>query len=172
MHKIGDEYVVFYIGVGQPVADADLPQSIGAAYSTSPDGPWTRMDQPLLKPEEGWECGGNPEPNCGVSNPAVVPMADGSVLMFYRGNNDRGVGVASAPTWRGPYTRRNNASSIFQGSIVVGLEDMYEHTENTIFVIPFDYYIFLLFAHDMFLVLLFSSSYYCGGGEVRGSRWY
>lgn len=103
VHKIGDEYVVFYIGVGQPItgvtsagksngaADAagsrgggdddnlkhpmaDLPQSIGAAYSTSPDGPWNRMDQPLLKPEEGWECGGNPEPNCGVSNPAVRPI--------------------------------------------------------------------------------------------------
>lgn len=52
-------------------------------------------------------------------------MADGSVLMFYRGNNDRGVGVASASSWRGPYTRRNNATSIFQGSVVVGLEDMY-----------------------------------------------
>ena len=102
VHKIGDEYVIFYIGVGQPIAGvtsagnsngaaaaagsrsdgnddhlkhpmADLPQSIGAAYSTSPDGPWNRMDQPLLKPEEGWECGGNPEPNCGVSNPAVRP---------------------------------------------------------------------------------------------------
>ena len=97
VHKIGDEYVVFYIGVGQPASDgnvvradvvsdgnvvsnrlkhsmADLPQSIGAAYSASPDGPWIRMDQPLLKPEEVWECGGNPEPNCGVSNPAVSEL--------------------------------------------------------------------------------------------------
>ena len=164
VHKIGSEFVIFYIGVGVPLAAStagrnssgrrtknssgrrtksgrgthtqrgapaqkkplsDLPQSIGAAFSKSPNGPWTRLDQPLLTPTEEWECGGAVEPDCGVSNPAVVVRADASVLIFYRGNNDRGVGVASAKTWRGPYTKRNNRTSIFQGSAVVGLEDMY-----------------------------------------------
>jgi hypothetical protein len=48
---------------------------------------------------------------CGVSNPAVVLHRDGSVKVFYRGNNDRGIGVAEAKQWRGPYTKMNNKVS-------------------------------------------------------------
>ena len=87
-------------------------------------GPWNRTLAPLLTASAtGWECGGQPEPNCGVSNPAVVFNPDGTLLMFYRGNNDRGVGVASAPHWRGPWTK--HGGSIFPPAVVVGLEDMY-----------------------------------------------
>jgi len=50
---------------------------------------------------------------------------DGSVVMFYRGNQDEGMGVASAPNWRGPYTRRNNNESIIPDSGRWWLEDMY-----------------------------------------------
>jgi hypothetical protein len=134
VHHIGNEYVIFYIGVGVNPSyipstisasrlGTDLYQSIGAAYSASPEGPWTRMSHPLLVPTEKWECGGGS--TCGVSNPAIVLHSDGSVLMFYRGNNDRGIGVASAPEWRGPYTKQHNKTSIIQGKVMVGLEDMY-----------------------------------------------
>eukprot|EP00040_Diaphanoeca_grandis_P035081 m.219607 g.219607 ORF g.219607 m.219607 type:complete len:572 (-) comp33297_c0_seq5:94-1809(-) len=160
VHKIGNEYVIFYIGVGgdsgsgsggsgrkrrsaqeqqrpqskqrqrqQPQQrhanhpNTDLPQVIGAAFSESASGPWARTDQPLLTPSEPWECGGTSV--CGVSNPAIVQLANGTVLMFYRGNNDRGLGVASAPSWRGPYTKQNNGSSLISGDVVIGLEDMY-----------------------------------------------
>ena len=143
VHKIGDEYVVFYIGVGvnvnrlhaaQLAPNLDKAQAIGAAFASSPRGPWTRVRAPLLVADQKWECGGAGPTACGVSNPAIVVNrtrgADGnhSVLMFYRGNQDRGVGVASAPSWRGPYTKSKESTAsngIFRGNIVVGLEDMY-----------------------------------------------
>eukprot|EP01052_Picozoa_sp_SAG31_P038327 SAG31_NODE_5099_length_2744_cov_2.713043_2_plen_226_part_00 len=104
---------------------ADLPQSIGAAWAAAPEGPWNRTEEPLLvaAAPPSWECGGTSA--CGVSNPAVVVNPDGSLLMFYRGNNDRGVGVATAKRWRGPWIRANNALSIFSKDVVVGLEDLY-----------------------------------------------
>ena len=128
VHRIGNEFVVFYIGVGvnESGANSDKPQSIGAAFATSPRDPWTRLKQPLLVADQAWECGGASE--CGVSNPAIVVRNDSSVLMFYRGNNDRGVGVASASTWRGPYKKSPesvHSNGIFKGDLVVGLEDMY-----------------------------------------------
>ena len=143
VHRFGDEYVVFYIGVGVNVSgdgsahDAsslrrplfDKAQSIGAAFASSPDGPWTRLQQPLLIATEAWECGGGPD--CGVSNPAIMVRADGKLNMFYRGNQDRGVGVAFADTWRGPWTKSPesiNSNGIFKGNSVVGLEDLYVWT--------------------------------------------
>jgi hypothetical protein len=138
-HKLGEEYVVFYIGVGVNVSAAgegqglrwrrplfDKAQSIGAAFATSPEGPWTRLKQPLLTATEAWECGGGP--NCGVSNPAVLLRADGRLNMYYRGNQDRGVGVATAEHWRGPWTKSPESiksNGIFKGTSVVGLEDLY-----------------------------------------------
>eukprot|EP01048_Picozoa_sp_COSAG05_P003075 COSAG05_NODE_137_length_16843_cov_121.090779_11_plen_384_part_00 len=116
VHKLGDEYVVFYIGVGVNISLAitsarqqlqgpmlDKAQTIGAAFSKSPRGPWTRLKEPLLTASEKWECGGGAD--CGVSNPALLVRADGKLNMFYRGNQDRGVGVASADNWRGPWTK-------------------------------------------------------------------
>ena len=140
VHKLGNEFVVFYIGVGVNVSGDgsargasllqrplfDKAQSIGAAFASSPDGPWTRLTEPLLIATEEWECGGGPD--CGVSNPAIMVRADGKLNMFYRGNQDRGVGVASADTWRGPWTKSPesiNSNGIFRGNSVAGLEDLY-----------------------------------------------
>jgi len=122
VHKIGSEYVIFYIGMDYTVEPqppkGDPRQTIGAAYSSSLWGPWQRMDQPLLEPAVEWELGG-------VSNPAMLVNSDGSVVMFWRGNQDKGMGVATAPQWRGPYTRRNNNESIIPAPNDAGLEDMY-----------------------------------------------
>lgn len=136
VHKLGDEYVVFYIGVGVNASLAapahgeaprfDKAQTIGAAFSTSPNGPWNRTEHPILVATEGWECGGGPD--CGVSNPAILVRPDGQLNLFYRGNQDRGVGVATASSWRGPWHKSaesTTSNGIFKGNIVVGLEDMY-----------------------------------------------
>jgi hypothetical protein len=134
VHKIGDEYVVFYIGVGVRVNTTrqgrtplyDKAQSIGAVWSNSPQGPWNRMDKPLLVATESWECGGGPA--CGVSNPSIQVRSDGMLNMFYRGNQDRGIGVATASKWRGPWVKSANSvksNGILSGNEVVGLEDMY-----------------------------------------------
>lgn len=146
IHKLGTEYVLFYIGVGvnataAPATNAslaallrlgenapryDLVQTIGAAWAHTPEGPWNRIETPLLHATEPWECGGGPA--CGVSNPAVMVRPDGRLNMFYRGNQDRGIGVASAETWRGPWVKSAasvTGNGIFRGNEVVGLEDMY-----------------------------------------------
>lgn len=118
IHRIGSDYVLFYIGMDYTSENKDARQTIGAASSASLSGPWQRMEKPLLKPVLSWEQGG-------VSNPAILVNENGSIVMFYRGNQDRGMGVASAPHWRGPYTRRNNNESIIPAPDSTGLEDMY-----------------------------------------------
>ena len=134
VHRLGDELVVFYIGVGvnatSPAAvrrpELDKAQTIGAAYASGPDGPWTRLKEPLLVATEPWECGGGPD--CGVSNPALLVRPDGKLNMFYRGNQDRGVGVATAEHWRGPWVKSAESitsNGIFRGNSVIGLEDLY-----------------------------------------------
>lgn len=96
---------MFYIGVGVNVSGAsrgqlqlglarpqfDKAQTIGAAFASSPEGPWTRLKEPLLTATEAWECGGGTD--CGVSNPALLIRHDGKLNMFYRGNQDRWVHV-------------------------------------------------------------------------------
>eukprot|EP01063_Lacrimia_lanifica_P031955 TRINITY_DN537_c0_g2_i1.p1 TRINITY_DN537_c0_g2~~TRINITY_DN537_c0_g2_i1.p1 ORF type:complete len:386 (+),score=102.07 TRINITY_DN537_c0_g2_i1:43-1200(+) len=125
VQKIGNEYVIFYIGMDYTdhphTMKGDPWQAIGAAYSTSPYGPWTRLEEPLLTATRGWAC----VKYCGVSNPAVAVVADGTVVMIFRGNGDRGVGIATAKTWRGPWTLGNNGASIFPPGEVEGLEDGY-----------------------------------------------
>jgi hypothetical protein len=150
VHKLGDEYVVFYIGVGVNVSgsssttatttlwssaqssglhpELDKAQTIGAAFSMSPNGPWTRLKTPLLTATETWECGGGTD--CGVSNPALLVRPDGKLNLFYRGNQDRGVGVATADSgsWRGPWKKSRESvesNGIFRGNSVIGLEDLY-----------------------------------------------
>ena len=86
---------------------------IGVAWSPSLDGPWARADAPILAPSEdpaAWDSGD-------VSNPAPFIAADGSVLLAYRAGGDRvavggGIGIAAAPSFRGPYSR-TNASMLF-----------------------------------------------------------
>jgi hypothetical protein len=100
VHRIGDEYVIFYIGVGVQASGSaagnasapatggmhhrgrrplgqDLPQVIGAAFSASLDGPWTRMPQPLLRPTEAWECDGFDKQ---VHPVCVMPGLNGALI--------------------------------------------------------------------------------------------
>eukprot|EP01063_Lacrimia_lanifica_P033604 TRINITY_DN6025_c0_g2_i1.p1 TRINITY_DN6025_c0_g2~~TRINITY_DN6025_c0_g2_i1.p1 ORF type:complete len:420 (+),score=50.47 TRINITY_DN6025_c0_g2_i1:76-1260(+) len=132
VHKFDDDYVIFYIGMDykdhrHEPSPFDPWQAIGAASSKSPYGPWTRLDMPLLVPTVDWEC----YPDCGVSNPAVARVADGSFVMIFRGNGDQGVGIAAAPHWYGPWTLQNGKKSIFPLPDVVGLEDAYLWNDPT-----------------------------------------
>jgi hypothetical protein len=79
-----------------------------------PDGPWTiqwLFDLPKL-PQDWWHW------DCGATNPSAVISADGSVQMLYRGtmcthcdgcphpkNASERLGIATAPSVEGPYTR-------------------------------------------------------------------
>jgi hypothetical protein len=112
-------------------------RKIGVAYSKSLDGPWERMPEPLL--------GGNlvGAPNCDVhdvSNPVVAFTPNGSVIMLFKGEGrtkgcTSGVmGIATAPHWRGPYTRVHGGDtsegSMAQWMGTVACEDPYIWWDN------------------------------------------
>ncbi len=96
IHRIGDTYVLYYIGSDdhtlQPGGKLPL-RRIGFATAKSITGPWTRSDRPLI-PEDS-------------NNPAVCLEEDGSVKLLYR-TADLRVRIATAPSFRGPYTLRND----------------------------------------------------------------
>jgi len=90
IHKIGDRYVLFYIGSDEGSAY----RQIGYATAPAVTGPWTRSDQPI---DFGRD----------ANNPAVYAEPDGSVKMMWRGKNLR-VFLATTPDFSGPYTIRND----------------------------------------------------------------
>ena len=115
IHKSGDTYLLYYIGTTYdfpfPEEEASLEdrsaaranQCIGLATSKSPYGPWTRQNQPILKPRPGkWDA-------LLTVNPAVCVKPDGSILMLYKSAADQQgllkLGVTGANHFEGPYKR-------------------------------------------------------------------
>ncbi len=122
IHKSGDTYMLFYIGTtfneDAPIPDVlQEPVSeeikkfkndvysrirIGVATSKSVFGPWTRMDEPVLKPRPGkWD-------DNVTTNPAPCVADDGSILLVYRSNvSGKGtrLGVAKAEKPGAPFKR-------------------------------------------------------------------
>jgi hypothetical protein len=91
IHKIGDTYVLFYIGsdgVTKQPNGKYLVRKVGCATAKSITGPWTRSDQPLINTES--------------NNPSVHVECDGSVKMVFRSSTTR-ARLATAPTFSGPY---------------------------------------------------------------------
>ena len=87
-------------------------QRIGVAFSPSLDAPWQRLPEPILRPRAGkWD-------SERVCNPAPLILPNGTVLLVYRATSltgrQGGLGVASAPDWRGPYTALTDAP-LFDG---------------------------------------------------------
>jgi len=71
-------------------------------YASSVNGTWTALGKALL------EGGGTGTWDQSVTNPGPWMFPNGSVLLAYRGkdsNSKELLGVASAPNWKGPYTR-------------------------------------------------------------------
>ena len=115
-------YLIFYLGANHtgttrawcggvaeppptPGSTIGYSQHVGLAYASSPDGPWTRMAEPIIA---------SPTPPSWYelfqSNPsAAIDPTDGSVLLLFKGRSSlnaslMSTGVATAPHWRGPYT--------------------------------------------------------------------
>ena len=122
------EWLLFYESTGWKRGPIDCPDNrsrpavyvsrtrrIGVAAARSLDGPWRRLDAPILAPRAppAWD-------SSDVSNAAPHMLANGSVLLAYRAGGDGvalggGIGVAVAPLWNGTYERRgrSTASSLF-----------------------------------------------------------
>ncbi|GIZ08776.1 glycoside hydrolase family protein [Flavobacterium sp. UMI-01] len=123
--KYKDTYILYYMGSTHPfeevtkqnVAAFDLQSKwciagrwgkrIGIATSKSPNGPWKRLDNPILdvKPNSYY--------SFLTSNPSPLIKEDGSVVLLFKGrsykedgisNSDMSIGVATAPSYDGKYT--------------------------------------------------------------------
>lgn len=90
IHKIGDEYVLFYIGSDYSTYRNNsgyLLRRIGYASSKSITGPWKRSDEPIIEQES--------------NNPAILNEA-ASVKLLFRDAPLR-VSLAESDNYKGPY---------------------------------------------------------------------
>lgn len=96
IHKIGDKYVLFYIGSDfsemRPGSDKYFLRRIGYAVSSAIEGPWERADKAIIENES--------------NNPAIL-LGDGGIKLIYR-DAELKVIMAKANTYTGPYTITNN----------------------------------------------------------------
>ena len=90
IHKIGNEYILFYIGSDFSTFSGDsgfLLRRIGYASSKSITGPWKRSDKPIINTES--------------NNPAVL-AEDGKVKLVFRDAELRTY-LAESDNYKGPY---------------------------------------------------------------------
>ncbi len=116
----GTTYILYYMGSTHPLDPPELGQPfplsdprcivarsnkrIGVATAPSVEGPWTRLDQPVLDTQPGTFY------SYLTSNPSPVVHEDGSVLLMFKSRRYEGhrqssmmLGVARAPHYLGPY---------------------------------------------------------------------
>ncbi|ANW95350.1 glycosyl hydrolase family 43 [Wenyingzhuangia fucanilytica] len=123
--KHHDTYILYYMGSTHPfeevtkenVSEFDLlskwcitarwRKRIGVATSKSPNGPWKRLNAPILEVKP------NSYYSFLTSNPSPLIKEDGSVVLLFKGrsykedgisNSDMSIGVATAPSYNGKYT--------------------------------------------------------------------
>lgn len=117
IHKVGDQYVLLYIGNNNPKQPPHPSnQCIGMAVSASLNGPWKRVgtDGKILSPPDHpgyW----NYKATNGVNNPAFLPHPDGGFFLYFKSQGGK-MGLAVAENLEGPYvqmpfpvTRNNQA---------------------------------------------------------------
>lgn len=96
IHKIGDKYVLFYIGSDFTTlrkGSDKLLRRIGYATSSNIEGPWTRSDKPVIDEES--------------NNPALLVESDESVKLIYRDENLK-IKIAVAQDFKGPFKIANS----------------------------------------------------------------
>ncbi len=95
IHRIGDQYVLFYIGSDFTTYLNDsgaLLRRVGYATANSINGPWVRSEQPIIDHES--------------NNPAVL-VDDYSIKMLYR-DEELKVKLAEAENFQGPFETIND----------------------------------------------------------------
>ncbi len=96
IHKIGDEYVLFYIGSDHSTlrkGSNRLLRRVGYATAKNIEGPWERSENPVIAEES--------------NNPALYIEENGNVKLIFR-DEVLTVKIAEAPGFRGPYTIVND----------------------------------------------------------------
>ncbi len=94
IHKIGNDYVLYYIGSDFTTLNASgtLLRRVGYATSKSIAGPWIRSDKPVINSES--------------NNPAILVEKEG-VKLVYR-DSDLRVYMAESETYKGPFKVLND----------------------------------------------------------------
>ena len=152
------KYYLFYMGNSDNTV---FTKRIGLAMSDSLDGPWQRMDKPLLDvgSEGEWD-------DCCTTNPAFLRLPNGENRLYYKSWNtkeyreqtgairaNRKYGLAISLSIDGNY-ERFSANPIIDFSVYGGnrqVEDAYVYIENGIYKMLmrdmgyFDHYVGLIF---------------------------
>lgn len=125
-----DKYYLIYMGSTHPFEEPQHDQltldskwcivarsnkRIGMAVADSPYGPWTRLDEPILKTKP------NTFYSFLTSNPSPILQKDGSVMMMFKGraytkdgkHSAMALGMAYAPHIKGPYRVLNADKPVF-----------------------------------------------------------
>lgn len=123
--RVGGKFYLYYMGnYGDGVVGKSLNwthrnhQRIGVAVADSPNGPWTRFDQPLVDTTPGFY-----DALC-CNNPSVAVRPDGGCLMVYKAVGDKGkppfggpvfhcVATSESPT--GPFKKHPNPIFVKEG---------------------------------------------------------
>lgn len=95
IHKIGDKYVLFYIGSDFNTflpGTRSLLRRVGYAVADMITGPWIRSDKPVINTES--------------NNPAILVEND-KIMLMYR-DQDLKVFLTEAQDFEGPYKMLNN----------------------------------------------------------------
>lgn len=118
--RVGDQYLLYYMGTTHPFAEHEPEETLGAvdckviaarankrvglAVASSVQGPWKRMDRPILPVRPG------KFDSYLTSNPAPCLLEDGSVLLIYKARKYEGhtygqmmLGAAHTDDYIGPY---------------------------------------------------------------------
>lgn len=109
IHRIGDRYVLYYIGsdatTPMPGFPKLLARAIGYATASAITGPWTRCATPIIPADS--------------NNPAVYVEPTGAIKLMYRDARLR-IFLAVADSYAGPYRTLND--NVWPNST---LEDFY-----------------------------------------------
>ena len=144
IHHDGKQYLLFYTGTTydgstpspQHIITHQHPQAqqaranqrIGVAVSKQIQGPWIRLDQPILEPRPGhWDA-------YMTANPAVVIEQDNSILLYYKSALDEHgklmYGLAKTDRWDACYQRVTDKPLFDFKNTEAHIEDAYVWKED------------------------------------------
>ena len=106
IHKVGDRYVLLYIGNDNP-AQPPHPanQNIGMAISKSLYGPWQKVNEDgLVLAPPGDDKYWNYQASNGVNNPALLQHPGGGFFLYFKSEGGK-MGLAIARQIEGPYVQ-------------------------------------------------------------------
>ena len=139
VQRFGGTYYLYYMGnTGDGRALPTLNwthrnnQRIGVAVADSPEGPWTRFDEPLIAPTAGFH-----DAIC-CTNPSVTQRLEGGFLMIYKGVGDKSptpfggpvlhiAALSDSPT--GPFVKQPDPVFVKEG-VAFAAEDPFVWTSN------------------------------------------